>query len=75
LADVITYIPFDRKRTLQKFIEILNPEALFLIKYEFWPNLINELYKKEIPIFSVVSIFRKEQIFFKAYGFFIKKFF
>ncbi|MGB2305930.1 MAG: 3-deoxy-D-manno-octulosonic acid transferase, partial [Flavobacteriaceae bacterium] len=50
LADVITYIPFDRKRTLQKFIEILNPEALFLIKYEFWPNLINELYKKEIPI-------------------------
>ena len=72
LADVITYIPFDRKRTLQKFIEILNPEALFLIKYEFWPNLINELYKKEIPIFSVVSIFRKEQIFFKSYGFFMK---
>tara|TARA_B100000767_G_scaffold108743_1_gene104179 strand:- start:31248 stop:32468 length:1221 start_codon:yes stop_codon:yes gene_type:complete len=72
LADVITYLPFDRKRTLRKFIEILNPEVLFLIKYEFWPNLIQELYQKEIPIFSVVSIFRKEQVFFKPYGFYMK---
>lgn len=72
LADVITYLPFDRKRILRKFIELLNPEVLFLIKYEFWPNLINELYQKEIPIFSVVSIFRKEQAFFKPYGFFMK---
>jgi len=72
LADVITYLPFDQKRKIEKFIDMVNPNAVFLIKYEFWPNLINELYQRQIPVFSVVSIFRKNQIFFKPFGFFMK---
>ncbi len=73
LADCVTYLPFDRKHSINTFINIVNPKIIFLIKYEFWPNLITQLYRKNIPIFSVASIFRKEQIFFKPYGFFMRK--
>ena len=62
LADVVTYLPLDRKKSIKRFIEILQPEALFLIKYEFWPNLIKVLKSQNIPIFSISSIFRKKQL-------------
>ncbi len=40
----------------------------FFIKYEFWKNYLDELHKRRIPVYSVSSIFRREQIFFKWYG-------
>jgi len=72
LADVVTYLPLDQKKVLKKFISALHPEALFLIKYEFWPNLLIELQKQNIPIFSIASIFRKQQLFFKPWGFYMR---
>lgn len=71
-ADVVTYLPLDRKKSVLRFIEALRPQLLFLIKYEFWPNLISELQKQKIPVFSVASIFRKQQLFFKPWGFYMK---
>ena len=71
-ADVVTYLPLDRKKSLARFIQALHPEALFLIKYEFWPNLLNELQKQKVPVFSVASIFRKKQLFFKPWGFYMR---
>ena len=71
-ADVVTYLPLDRKKSLTRFIQALHPDALFLIKYEFWPNLINALQKQKIPVFSVASIFRKKQLFFKPWGFYMR---
>ncbi len=40
----------------------------FFIKYEFWKNYLDELHKRRIPVYSVSSIFRRDQIFFKWYG-------
>ena len=71
-ADVVTYLPLDRKKSVLRFIEALRPQVLFLIKYEFWPNLISELQKQKIPVFSVASIFREQQLFFKPWGFYMK---
>ena len=42
---------------------------LFLIKYEFWPELIKQVSKRKIKIYSISSVFRKNQFFFKFYGF------
>tara|TARA_B100000767_G_C19726671_1_gene519805 strand:- start:361 stop:1545 length:1185 start_codon:yes stop_codon:yes gene_type:complete len=72
LADVVTYLPLDRKKSVKKFIEVLRPELLFLIKYEFWPNLIKVLKIQNIPVLSISSIFRQNQLFFKPYGFFMR---
>ncbi|MEG2514937.1 MAG: glycosyltransferase N-terminal domain-containing protein, partial [Bacteroidaceae bacterium] len=67
-ADIVCYLPFDTSRNAKKFLDIIHPCMAFFIKYEFWQNYINELHKRRIPIYSVSSIFRKEQIFFKWYG-------
>ena len=73
LADVICYLPLDSKSNAKKFIEIINPTIAIFIKYEFWPNLLNELHKKEITTILVSGILREKQLFFKKYGGFMKK--
>jgi len=72
-ADVVCYLPLDSRRRVKKFIQIVNPKLVFFVKYEFWPNLLNELKRKEIPTILVSGIFRKQQIFFKNYGDFTRK--
>ena len=73
LADVVCYLPLDSKSNARKFIEIVNPKFAIFIKYEFWPNFLNELKKKEIPTILVSGILREKQIFFKSYGGFMRK--
>lgn len=67
-ADIICYLPFDKPRNVKKFLDILNPCMAFFIKYEFWKNYLDELHKRRIPVYSISSIFRRDQIFFKWYG-------
>ena len=67
-ADVVCYLPFDKPRNVKKFLDIANPCMAFFIKYEFWKNYLDELHKRRIPVYSVSSIFRRGQVFFKWYG-------
>ena len=67
-ADVITYLPLDTKTNAREFINIIQPELVFFVKYEFWPNYLAELKKQNIETYLVSGIFRKEQAFFKWYG-------
>ncbi len=67
-ADVVCYLPFDSPTAARRFIKLARPEMAFFIKYEFWRNYIDVLSKKSIPIYSVSSIFRPGQIFFRWYG-------
>lgn len=73
LADVICYLPLDSKLNAKKFLEIVNPKFAIFVKYEFWPNFLNELKRKEIPTLLVSGILRKKQLFFKPYGGFMRK--
>jgi 3-deoxy-D-manno-octulosonic-acid transferase len=73
LADVICYLPLDSRSNARKFVEIVNPKFAIFIKYEFWPNLLNELKLKEIPTVLVSGILREKQIFFKWYGGFMRE--
>lgn len=67
-ADVVCYLPFDKRRNVRKFLDIVKPCMAFFIKYEFWKNYLDELHDRHIPVYSVSSIFRRGQIFFKWYG-------
>lgn len=67
-ADVVCYLPFDKKENVKQFLDLVNPVMAVFIKYEFWANYLNELKKREIPVFIISAIFRKEQIFFRWYG-------
>ena len=66
-ADVV-YLPIDTKRNARRFLRLTNPVMAFFIKYEFWSNYLHMLKERHVPTFSVSSIFRPNQIFFRAYG-------
>jgi len=68
IADLTLYLPWDTKKNVKKFIEILHPEKAIFIKYEFWINYLYELKKQNIPTYLVSGIFRGNQLFFRSYG-------
>jgi 3-deoxy-D-manno-octulosonic-acid transferase len=65
LADYIFYLPSDTKGNAGKLIDLVKPEKVFFVKYEFWFHYINELKKGQIPLYLVSAIFRPDQQFFK----------
>ncbi len=67
-VDYVFYMPLDTNKNISKFLDIVNPVYVVFIKYEFWYNTINQLYKRDIPIIYACSCFRKSQYFFKWYG-------
>ena len=67
-VDIVCYLPFDTPSNVRKFIDLVNPCMVFFVKYEFWQNYLNELHKRSIPVYSVSSIFRPGQVFFRWYG-------
>lgn len=67
-ADVVCYLPLDTPGNVRRFLDLARPHMAFFIKYEFWQNYLNELHARNIPVYSVSSIFRPGQIFFRWYG-------
>jgi len=64
-ADTICYLPLDTAENAKRFISIVKPTLAVLVKYEFWHFYIKELEKQHIPILSISSIFRPDQVYFK----------
>ena len=67
-ADIICYMPIDTRLNAIRFLRLVRPVMAFFIKYEFWSNFLHILKHRNIPTYSVSSIFRKDQVFFKWYG-------
>ena len=67
-VDFVSYLPIDTSTNVKKFLNIIEPELAVFIKYEFWPNYFTEMIKRKIPLISVSSVFRPNQLFFKWYG-------
>ncbi len=67
-ADIITYLPLDTITNARRFLRAVRPVMAFFIKYEFWYNYLHILKHRGVPVYSVSSIFRPDQVFFKWYG-------
>ncbi len=68
----VFYLPIDSPSHAKKWIEILRPDLVLWIKYEYWYYYLHELKRKNIPVMLVSGIYRNNQIFFKWYGSFYK---
>ena len=69
IADLVTYLPWDTKADVNRFVAQVNPVMALLVKYEFWPNLIRALQRKGVPLFLIAGLFRQNQRFFKPWGY------
>ncbi|MDR0371770.1 MAG: 3-deoxy-D-manno-octulosonic acid transferase [Prevotellaceae bacterium] len=67
-ADVVVYLPLDTKKNARKFLQTVPLKQAVFIKYEFWPNYLQALFRSNIPVYSISAIFRPRQLFFKPYG-------
>ncbi len=67
-ADVICYLPLDTIRNARRFLRTVRPVMALFIKYEFWYNYLHIMKHRGVPTYSVSSIFRPDQVFFKWYA-------
>ena len=72
IANVTVYLPLDTKSNVTRFLDLVHPEMVFFIKYEYWPNYLNELKKRNIKTYLISGILRENQAFFKWYGSFYR---
>jgi 3-deoxy-D-manno-octulosonic-acid transferase len=68
VANVTVYLPLDSISNAKQFIKLVHPEMVFFIKYEYWPNYLNELKNQNIKTYLISVILRENQAFFKCYG-------
>ncbi|HEX5171151.1 MAG TPA: glycosyltransferase N-terminal domain-containing protein [Cyclobacteriaceae bacterium] len=67
-ADFVFYLPLDTSSNAWRFISITKPTLAIFVKYEFWYHFCHELRNQGIPLISISSIFREDQLFFRSYG-------
>lgn len=68
-ADYIFYMPIDTPRNVGRFLDIAHPEIAVFVKYEFWLNYLRQLKARGVRTYVISSIFRRNSIFFRSYGF------
>lgn len=73
LADHVFYLPADTRSNAKEFIRLLNPTMAIFTKYEYWYHYFDELHIKNVPLYLISGVFRKEQAFFNWYGGFQRK--
>lgn len=67
-VDYVMYLPLDTRRNARRMVELLSPELVFFIKYEFWYHFLKQLKTKQVPVYLASGNFRSDQLFFKWYG-------
>lgn len=68
IANVVVYLPWDTKNNAKHFLDIVRPELTVFVKYDIWPNFLNELKKRKLRAILISANFRANQSFFKFYG-------
>lgn len=68
IADVICYLPFDKKGIVSEFVSQFDVELFFTVKYDYWYNLLAELKAKNVKVYVISALFYERQSFFTSYG-------
>ncbi|MGB5417708.1 3-deoxy-D-manno-octulosonic acid transferase, partial [Algibacter sp.] len=68
ISDVVIYLPLDTKINAKRFLDLVNPELTVFVKYDIWPNFLNELKRRQLRAILISAAFRKGQSYFRFYG-------
>lgn len=44
------YLPYDLPGSVNRFLDQVNPKLVIIMETELWPNLINTLHRRKIPL-------------------------
>ncbi|MGB1103986.1 MAG: 3-deoxy-D-manno-octulosonic acid transferase [Crocinitomicaceae bacterium] len=73
LADLVIYLPHESKKNVNRFYDLIQPDKIFFVKYEFWATYILSAHKRRILIYSISAVFRDSQLYFKPWGGYMRK--
>ena len=73
IADVVVYLPIDGKKNAKRFLNLVNPELSIFVKYDIWPNILNELKTRNLHAILISALYQKNQSYFKFYGAILRK--
>lgn len=73
ISDLTVYMPIDTYKNANRFLDIIKPDIALFVKYEFWPNFLLSLKKRNIPTYLIAGLFRENHWIFKFYGFWMRK--
>lgn len=68
LVDFVFYLPLDTAKNASRFLDIVKPEQVYFVKYDYWYHYLYEIYRRGISLYLISAIFRENQLFFKPYG-------
>jgi len=72
-ADYIAYLPSDTAGHARRWLEVLKPERIIFVKYDFWRHHLHAAFSSKIPTVLIAAHFRPEQLFFKPWGAFFRR--
>lgn len=72
-VDCVVYLPVDTPKNAREFLEVLQPEMVFFVKYDFWPNYLFQLKKMGVKTYLISGLFSENHIFFRSYNAWLKK--
>lgn len=67
-ADWVFYLPLDGPRNARRFLEIVQPQLVVFVKYEFWYYYLKKIKYRQIPLLLVSALFWEKMSFFRWYG-------
>jgi 3-deoxy-D-manno-octulosonic-acid transferase len=67
-ADHIFYLPMDSAVHAKRWLDLVKPNLVLWIKYDYWYYYLRELHRRKIPVLLISPLFRTDQPFFKWYG-------
>ena len=69
----VFYLPMDSRLHAKKWMDIIKPDLVIWVKYEYWHFYLQEIKARNIPLVMISAVYRSNQVFFKWYGEFYKK--
>ena len=69
----VFYLPADLPSSMTRLLQEVGATRLYLLKYEFWPNLLRAAQNASIATYSVSTLLRPSQVYFKWYGTYFRR--
>jgi len=69
----VFYLPMDSRLHAKKWMDIIKPDLVFWVKYEYWHYYLQEIKERNIPLIMISAVYHSNQLLFKWYGGFYRK--
>jgi 3-deoxy-D-manno-octulosonic-acid transferase len=68
----VFYLPMDSFFHAKKWMNIVKPDLVLWVKYEYWHYYLQEIKTRNIPLLMVSGVYWSNQVFYKWYGSFYR---